>query len=202
MKFEERRLALEGGLKIEDEKEEQRRVPPIHYHLPSQDEASWRMKVEGEVKELSVLLKASHEENQRLRRELQCALEARSATSRFSTPQAILDEAVEVRAKAKEDAEKKVRRKEDAEKKERSEEIPSGPAEDHEKETPDGGSEVTSDSGPKTAEERTMHMVLKLMTGMQDLQRQILSSRSEDKSDEIEYVRYSQEIPRLVEWPH
>ena len=200
LKFEERRLALEGGLKIEDEKEEQRRVPPIHYHLPSQDEASWRMKVEGEVKELSVLLRASHEENQRLRRELQCALEARSATSRFSTPQAILDEAVEARAKAKEDAEKKVRRKEDAEKKERSEEVPNGPAEDHEKETPDEGSEVTSDSGPKTAEERTMHMVLKLMTGMQDLQRQILSARSEDKSDEIEYVRYSQEIPRLVEW--
>ena len=201
LKLEEKRIALEGGLKIEDEIEEPLRMPPIHYHLPSQDEEAWRTKVEGEVKELSLLLRASHEENQRLRRELQSALEAKTSTSRFSAPQAILDEAAEARAKAKEDAEKKVRREEDAEKKEKSKEVPHGrenePGREASEKEP---SEVTSDSDPKTAEERTMTMVLKLMTGMQDLQRQILQSKTDEQQDEIEYVRYSQELPRLVDW--
>ena len=196
LRLEEQRLAIERPLKVEAEKGEVK--APLHYHLPRQDEEAWKLKVEEEVRELSCLLRRSQEENLRLKRDLQSAMDAKSS-SRFSTPQALLDDAAERRAaKAKEDAEKKVRREE----KVRSEELPPGLLGGDHKEAAEKeeGSEVTSDSGPKTAEERTMHMVLKLMTGMQDLQRQILQSKGEDRGEEAEYVRYSQDLPRLPDW--
>eukprot|EP00435_Cladocopium_sp_Y103_P033016 s3094_g8.t1 len=45
-----------------------------------------------------------------------------------------------------------------------------------------------------------MKVVLKLLQGMQELQKQIVVGKEEAKSDEVEYVRFSADLPRLPEW--
>jgi hypothetical protein len=43
-------------------------------------------------------------------------------------------------------------------------------------------------------------MLLKLMQGMQDIQRQIVVSKDETRGDDVEIVRYVSDLPKLVEW--
>lgn len=44
-----------------------------------------------------------------------------------------------------------------------------------------------------------MQLLLKIVQGMQSMQKQILEGK-EDQKEESELVRYSPELPRLPEW--
>ena len=52
---------------------------------------------------------------------------------------------------------------------------------------------------PGATESQTMHLLLKIVQGMQSMQKQILEGK-EDQKEESEVVRYSPELPRLPEW--
>ena len=54
-------------------------------------------------------------------------------------------------------------------------------------------------SSPSTTE-WMIGVVLKLMEGMQDIQRQMVSTKGVGKEDEVEWVRFASELPKLPEW--
>ncbi|CAK9113587.1 unnamed protein product [Durusdinium trenchii] len=53
---------------------------------------------------------------------------------------------------------------------------------------------------PEDPQQQTMAIILKLMEGMQSLQKQMIKGHREEDSKEAEVVRTSVEVPKLAEW--
>ena len=49
-------------------------------------------------------------------------------------------------------------------------------------------------------DKQSLKIMLKLMQGMQELQKQIIVSKEDGRGDEIEVVRYVADLPKLAEW--
>ena len=56
-----------------------------------------------------------------------------------------------------------------------------------------------SSKHPKSTDAQTIQVLLKIVEGMQAMQQKFVDGKEEQK-DEVEYVRFSQELPRLQEW--
>lgn len=54
--------------------------------------------------------------------------------------------------------------------------------------------------GKEKTDQQTVKVMLKLMQGMQELQKQIVVSKDEGKGEEIETLRFAAELPKLQEW--
>jgi hypothetical protein len=67
-------------------------------------------------------------------------------------------------------------------------------------------SEQSSDERQKNGrpkegvDKQSMKIMLKLMQGMQELQKQIVVSKDERRGDEVEVVRLVSDLPKLAEW--
>ena len=154
--------------------------------LSEVDEVSWKLKMEQDLKEMGLLLRAAHHENAKLRYELECR-----SSSKFSTPEdAKTDEASRRRKEDGQTGQQEKGSKEDG---------PRGQqAEEAEQKIPLGGG-LGGAKNPQSGEP-TMQIILKLMEGMQSMQRQLLSSREEGRAEEPEIVKYNPDLPRLAEW--
>ena len=63
------------------------------------------------------------------------------------------------------------------------------------------GLEVDSSSSSSEAnQDKTMHLVLRLMENMQNLQKQVLEAKDDRSLNEVEWVRQSADLPKLPEW--
>ena len=127
------------------------------------------------------------EENTQLKRRLE-KLEETLREERYSTPQGVSkDLENEERRKEREEHVFEDRRR--SEKAERREEQEAQESRGREGETGKGSGEATA-----------FQVMLKLMEGMQQMQRQFLEGKEEEKGGSGEYVRSSQQLPSLAEW--
>ena len=185
-------------------------------HEARQRDYMWRMQVEHGIEHLGVQLRAAQHENQRLRQERQELLEAleKKGSSRFTTP----DDKAANMLKKEEGAESRQERpskeegagarqgtpskEEGAEaRQDRSSQEDGAEARQEQSESDSSSEEPQRASRPKeSVDKQSMRIMLKLMEGMQELQKQILISKEEGKGDEIEVVRYVADLPKLAEW--
>jgi hypothetical protein len=185
-------------------------------HEARQRDYMWRMQVEHGIEHLGVQLRAAQHENQRLRQERQELLEAleKKGSSRFTTP----DDKAANMLKKEEGAESRQERpskeegagarqgtpskEEGAEaRQDRSSQEDGAEARQEQSESDSSSEEPQRASRPKeSVDKQSMRIMLKLMEGMQELQKQIVISKEEGKGDEIEVVRYVADLPKLAEW--
>ncbi|CAL1153387.1 unnamed protein product [Cladocopium goreaui] len=185
-------------------------------HEARQRDYMWRMQVEHGIEHLGVQLRAAQHENQRLRQERQELLEAleKKGSSRFTTP----DDKAASMLKKEEGAESRQERpskeegagarqgtpskEEGAEaRQDRSSQEDGAEARQEQSESDSSPEEPQRASRPKeSVDKQSMRIMLKLMEGMQELQKQIVISKEEGKGDEIEVVRYVADLPKLAEW--
>ena len=65
----------------------------------------------------------------------------------------------------------------------------------------DQSSEEESKNGAKeSVDKKSLKIMLKLMEGMQELQRQIVVSKDDARAEEVEVVRFMSDLPKLAEW--
>eukprot|EP00435_Cladocopium_sp_Y103_P018940 s142_g4.t1 len=201
-------------------------VPQDPVEMRQRDQL-WKLQVEQAMQQMGVQLRASQCENQRLREELQEALERRES-SRYGTPDGQSATALKedgARAQQVKSAEEDgararqavsaeedgARARQDMSGEEdgaRARQVKSAEEDGARAQQAgsDDSSEESSEEQPRnrrSSEEnnrKTMKVVLKLLQGMQELQKQIVVSKDEAKNDEVEYVRFSADLPRLPEW--
>ena len=213
-----------------------------------QRELEWRLQMEMMLEQLGLQLRASQNENLRLRQELQ---DSKRGSSRYGTPEEVQslgkrddhavfhglgsfgkedgvvarqdrgvvvenpqkgkrdkeDGAVARKESQKEDGAvaRKERKKEDGTRVQQDFEAPSSCDQSDQSESSAEGSQGKEDGpagrqNPGASEETsTMQVLLKIVQGMQSMQKQLLDGR-DDHKDEAEFVRFSPDLPRLPEW--
>ena len=214
-----------------------------------QRDLEWRQNMEAMVEHLGLQLRASQNENMRLREELHEA----KFMSRYGTPedrslsegrkasvgeQSQKENGVVTQQGSKAPLPKKGAIKEEGAKsrqgrpKEDGAESRQGPSKEDGAESrqapskedgaetrqarPDPKAEETSSEGsggqedgpagrqgpghtPEGAQEQTMQVLLKIVQGMQSMQQRLIDTKDENR-EEVEYVRYSPELPKLPDW--
>jgi len=75
------------------------------------------------------------------------------------------------------------------------------PSRQGESESEQSSDERQKNGRPKEGvDKQSMKIMLKLMQGMQELQKQIVVSKDEGRGDEVEVVRFVSDLPMLAEW--
>ena len=154
--------------------------------------------MEKDLKEMSLMLRASQAENERLRVELQLMADR---SSRFSTPQG-----TRVGSGSKEDGSADRQGKLPERRQERNEDGPAGQQEKSKPRSKEDGPERRQDrseDGPErqqaddasevSAPGRAMDVILKLLEGTQSMQRQLMNGKDEEREKEgsAEFVRHA-----------
>ena len=146
---------------------------PTKVRSPAEDEVSWRMQTERHLKELGLSLRASQAENERLRLEMQLMREFGSSTSRFSTPASMKEDGTDVRQDLQDGPRGQQAGEENSKgkpvKKEKIE--GRGAVLGGGKGKGDGLDVGSSSSKSEANQDKTMHLVLRLMENMQNLQK-------------------------------
>ena len=170
---------------------------PEHYRMDSTtedeeaqqkkaDEIMWHWHMGREIKELGLRLRASQEENGRLRRELLELKNQQDAHVKFHTPE---EEKTGSKPVARETLREKTGKGTSAKATADSEPIPSPTS-------------AQPTQPPKSDNERTLEFMMLIMTSMQEMQRKVDErDNNKDMVNGVEVVRAGAgELPQLGEW--
>lgn len=163
-------------------------------HQFMQRDMMWRAQMQSMMSEMSLQLRMANAENQKLRDELKEAYDKKDS-SRFATP------------------EEKIQPMADRSQEWNAENI-DGEVQSEQSDSDDlaaaGGGPVptlgvnaargSNETGGGLDQAKTMDVILKILDGMQHLQKQVMKDSRNSPEGESETVRYSSELPKLCEW--
>lgn len=164
---------------------------------------TWRAEMERMVAFMSVQLRASQHENVKLRGEIKELIDRRD-DSRYGTPEekSVLkglsrfeEEEDGARAQQDEDPRRMTAEEDGLESRQESE----AEEEQSEQESEEEVAPQKSPKKPKRKQDQTITVMLKLMEGMQELQRRMISQNDEHRGS-VEVARPLVDLPRLPEW--